>query len=337
MLPRRSAAEVVGNLCRRARNIGSFAVQRYVLRRRYVERSINGYRLLLDGDDPGISRQLIHLGKREAEQKYIVEHMLKPGMSVLDLGANVGYYTVMMARIVGTGGRVCAVEPHPGNFKLLEANVARNGIADRTDLRQIAIGRERGLRPLLLTEHSNWHSFVNPVVDPKLAWQAKYRRRIVGAIEVETHTLADYLEHEPPIDLLRMDLEGYEVEILRSIEEQGARWAGRLHVLFETHPEFYDPRHNDIRPVLEALCERHGYRIRHLVSDFHFGSREEADMEPGRAVFQRYGYGDGHIVALFRNRAIYAGIKTSDAIELIATREQVNAALLAPAVREVRL
>src|SRR5262245_29019565 len=317
-------------LQRRARNLGSFAVQRYLLGRRYVERPINDFRLVLDGKDPGISRQLIYFGRREAEQKFIIEQVLQPGMTALDVGANIGYFTVMMARIVGATGRVYAVEPHPGNFELLRTNVARNGFADFAELQEIALARTSGRQPLLLSRHSNCHSLFRPALNACLPWHEKYRRPVVGAVEVETSTLSDYLKGKKPIDFLHMDIEGYEVEILRSLAEQAVEGSGRLSVLFETHPEFYDTHYNDIRPVLDELCRRHGYRIHCLVSDHQNGWREHPEVEPARAIFARHGYESASILARFRNRAIYSGLKTSDAIALIATREQVHAALLVP-------
>jgi hypothetical protein len=63
----------------------------------------------------------------------------------------------------------------------------------------------------------------------------------------------DCAELKRPIDFLHMDVEGYEVEILRSLAEQAGEGSGRLYVLFETHPEFYDTHYNDIRPVLDEL------------------------------------------------------------------------------------
>jgi len=320
----------VETLQRRARNLGSFAVQKYLLGRRYVERPINDFRLVLDGDDPGISRQLIHFGRREVEQKLIIEQTLKPGMTALDIGANIGYFTVMMARLVGATGRVYAVEPHPGNFELLRTNVARNGFADCTELQEVAIARTSGRQPLLISQHSNWHSLFRPAMNACLPWHEKYRRRVVGSVEVETSSLGEYLKGKRPIDFLHMDIEGYEVEILRSLAEQAAQGSGRLHVLFETHPEFYDNHYNDIRSVLHELCDRRGYRIESLVSDHQHGSRQHSEVEPARAIFARHGYESANILARFRNRAIYSGLKTADAIALIATREQVHAALLVP-------
>ncbi len=326
----RNPADLVEAFQRRACNLGSLAVQKYLLGRRYVERPINGYRLVLDADDPGISRQLFHFGRREAEQKLIVEQMLKPGMTALDIGANIGYFTVMMARIVGSFGRVYAVEPHPGNFELLRTNVARNGVADRTEVQELAIARASVRQRLLLSHHSNWHSLFRPALNACLPWHEKYRRRVVGEVDVEARTLGDYLRGKRPIDFLHMDVEGYEVEILRSLAELADEGSGRLSVLFETHPEFYDRHYNDIRPVLDELCSQYRYRIEYLVSDHHFGWREYPEVEPAHAVFTRSGYGPRHIVRQLHSRAVYTGLKTWDAIELIATREQVHAALLVP-------
>lgn len=315
----RPLAQLLRDAARRGGNLGLLAWQRHVLGRRIFEKRVYDYRLLLDADDPGISRQLIRLGERELEQKFILEHELKPGMRTLDLGANIGYYTVMMARLVGPAGRVYAVEPHPRNFELLRRNVSRNRIAERTELQQVAIASGDGERPLLVSEKSNWHSFHPPAVDASVPWRRKYRRTMIGSIPVTTRSLGAYLAERSPVDLLRMDLEGYEVEILKSVLGLPASLSRELRILFETHPEFYHPRSNDLRPVLEALCHD-GYTIKYVVSDF---------FQEGKALFARYGYGAEHVVEQFRARAIYTGLATSHAIDLICTSEYVHAAFLA--------
>jgi len=322
---RRDIPALVGELNRRAWNLGRFTLERHLMRRRFIERRIYDYRLLLDGDDPGICRQLIRLGRREAEQRFIVHRTLRPGMRVLDLGANVGYYTVMMARLVGGSGHVYAVEPHPSNFQLLQANVALNEIEARTTLQRLAIGTCDGTQPLWATDHSNWHSFHEPVIDASVEWLRKYQRNVVGHIDVATRTLGSFLADKPPIDFLRMDLEGYEIEILRSLPDN------RPHVLFETHPEFYDRGGEDLRAVLEDLCTHRGFDIKLLVSDFDSGTPQYPDIEPARAVFERRGYGEANVVARFYSRSVYSNIRQADAIDLICHAEQVNAALLGPA------
>jgi FkbM family methyltransferase len=313
---------VLADIPRRAWNLGRFALERHILRRRHLDRQIHDYRLLLDAKDPGIGRQLARLGSREPEQKFIVERLLKRGMNAFDLGANIGYYTMMMARLVGDTGHVYAVEPHPRNFELLRVNVIRNGMGERVDLRRVAIARATGRATLLLSAKSNWHSLHRPAVDMHSPWRHKYARAVVGEIAVNARSLDDYLADKPPIDLIRMDLEGYEVAILNSLAARCARGLPRPAVLFETHPEFYDTDSNDIWPVLDELCRVHGYEVQYLVSDDHDGSATE--------VFRRYGVGDERIVARFRRRAIYSDIDWPAAIELLAAQEQVHAALLAP-------
>jgi FkbM family methyltransferase len=316
----RPLAGLIRNAARRGGNLGAFAWQRHVLGRRIIEKPIYDYRLFLDADDPGISRQLIRLGEREPEQKWILERELEPGMRALDLGANIGYYTVMMARLVGPGGRVYAVEPFPANFDLLGRNVRRNAISERTELERVAIARADGEMPLLISDRSNWHSLHPPEVDPAVSWQRKYCRTMKGSVPVRTRALAGYLAERPPLDLMRMDIEGYETEILRAVLALPVELSRRLRILFETHPEFYQPRRNDPRPVLEALCSN-GYVVKYLVSDFHY--------QDGRALFERYGYGAAHVLKQFRTRAVYTGVAPKDAIDLICGSECVHAAFLA--------
>jgi FkbM family methyltransferase len=310
---------LVRRAARRGANLGILAWQRHVLRRRFFEKRIYDYRLLLDADDPGNSRQLIRLGERELEQKFLLERELRPGMRAFDLGGNIGYYTVMMGRLVGPTGRVHVVEPVAENFNLLKRNVARNGLAERTELQQIAIAADDAERALLLSHKSNWHSFHAPSIDPEVPWKRRYARAAVGSIPVKVRALAGYLAERPPVDLLRMDLEGFEVEILQAVLGLPATASGNLRILFETHPEFYDSR-NDLRPVLQALY-RVGYTVKYLISDYHLGE--------GKALFERHGCSAANMIHENRARAIYTGVASNDAIELICTSECVHAAFLA--------
>jgi FkbM family methyltransferase len=323
----RNVRQLLSELARRGGHWGYRALQRHVLRRRFIEKRIYDYRLVLDSDDPGISSQLLRRGAREPEQKFVIESTLKPGSVAFDLGANLGYYTVMMARLVGDSGRVCAVEPFPASFRLLGENVRRNRL-ENVQIENVAIGPEDGERPLLITQKSNWHSLHVPRLNPHIRPDPNYLRVITGSLPVRTRSLQSYLADKPPIDFLRMDLEGYEVEILKSVASLPRAQTKRLRILFETHPEFYDPVSNDMRSVLEQLCSRHAFRIEYL--DYHYGRRGVPDIESGRSVFARRGYGPDHIVKQFRKRAIYGRLRTADAIELICSSEQVNAALLTP-------
>lgn len=324
----RSVLQLLSEVAQRGGHWGYRALQQHVLGRRFIEKRIYDYRLVLDSDDPGISSQLLRRGAREPEQKFLIESTLKPGMVAFDLGANLGYYAIMMARLVGGSGRVYAVEPFPDSFRLLKENIRRNRV-ENVQIENVAIGPEDGEQPLMLAEKSNWHSLHVPRLNPAIRWDPKYVRSITGSMPVKTRSLHRYLADKESVDFLRMDLEGYEVEILRSVASLPRAQTSRLKILFETHPEFYDPVRNDMRSVLEQLCSRHAFRIECL--DYHYGRRGVPDIESGQSVLARRGYGPEHIVKRFRKRAIYAGLRTADAIDLICSSEHVNAALLAPA------
>ena len=76
-------------------------------------------------DDPLHFRLKLLLNQWEPETVAFFQRIVRTGDSVLDIGAHVGYYTCLFARLVGPSGKVVAVEPHPENFRLLEKNTRR--------------------------------------------------------------------------------------------------------------------------------------------------------------------------------------------------------------------
>ena len=82
--------------------------------------------LLIAADDTVMRPLIAQTGDWEIDEAMLFRAHLHEGMTVVDVGAHVGYYTLLAARAVGRAGRVVAVEPHPFNAELLRANVARN-------------------------------------------------------------------------------------------------------------------------------------------------------------------------------------------------------------------
>lgn len=85
---------------------------------------VQGHKMFLDSKDSlGLSLKGVH----EEFETELVKRMIKRGDVVLDIGANIGYYTLIFAKIVGEDGKVFAFEPDPTNFALLKRNVEING------------------------------------------------------------------------------------------------------------------------------------------------------------------------------------------------------------------
>lgn len=106
-----------------------------------------GHLMWLDPDDTVVSRRLCLDGRFEAFETRLAARLVRPGDVAFDIGANIGYYTLLLARQVGPRGRVFAFEPDPRNFDLLRRNVEENGYTNVT-LVPKAVAETTGTRRL---------------------------------------------------------------------------------------------------------------------------------------------------------------------------------------------
>lgn len=189
--------------------------------------------MALDVRDRAVSWQLAIFGTREPLETDLVKREVSAGMAVVDVGANIGYYTLLCA---ARGAFVHAIEPSPSTFALLSRNVSLNGYETRVTLYNVALADGRGRRKLYLAATPNCHSLVG--TGP--------------SIEVEALALPDLGLRA--IDFLRMDLEGGERMV---IDGMGACRPHRM--LIELHP------HPDLPARLQKLA-RMGYRCRWAVT-----------------------------------------------------------------------
>jgi hypothetical protein len=100
---------------------------------------LGGLKLFVIGDDVGFSPHMIFEGYWEFWLTRHFAEVIRPGDTVLDIGANLGYYTLLAADLVGSEGRVVAIEPNPDVFRRLSASIAVNGFTPRTSARNIAL------------------------------------------------------------------------------------------------------------------------------------------------------------------------------------------------------
>ena len=124
-----------------------------------IEKTVLGNVMYLSLDDVGVSKTLAVYGRHEPISTELFGQEIKEGMCVVDIGANIGYYALQEARLVGEAGRVIAIEPVPDNFVRLKRNVERNGCRN-VELRQAAIGNENGTAKIYISRESNWSSLI---------------------------------------------------------------------------------------------------------------------------------------------------------------------------------
>lgn len=174
--------------------------------------------------------------------------LLGPGDLAVDVGANIGYMTGIMAARVGPTGRVLAFEPHPRVGADLRRNLARFG-------RSAGTGEIRFF-PVALSSRNGISAMVDGAgfeENRGLARLAEEQEEQEGT-PVETRRLDDLLDGEK-VTLMKLDVEGHEAEVLRGAE-------GLLRERLVTHV-VYEDHHGPGSPV-HALLAGSGYTLRSL-------------------------------------------------------------------------
>lgn len=149
---------------------------------------------------------LLEKGVWEPQETPWILRNIHAGDTVLDLGANVGYYTVLAARVVGAEGRVYAFEPDPESFAILEQNVLLNDLTNVV-LEQKAVADEAGAITLYLSERNRGGHRIYETEEARTA------------IPIEAVALDDYFgAGQKKIDFVKIDTQGAEASILNGMK-----------------------------------------------------------------------------------------------------------------------
>jgi FkbM family methyltransferase len=154
---------------------------------------------------PGQSNPVSVLGFYEPPVQETLAAQLRPGDIFFDIGANVGFFTVVAARLVGNHGRVVAFEPVPRNLVVLQKNVKRNGF-DNVSVIAKAVSNQNGQGELILTEYSGGATLSKYIELPDKT----------GTVLVDIVTIDQLVQNgEVPVpSLIKIDVEGAELEVL---------------------------------------------------------------------------------------------------------------------------
>ena len=135
----------------------------------------------------------------------VLSRIVLPGQTFLDVGANVGIYTLFAARTVGPSGRVIAIEPVPRLAALLRETVAMNGLSDVVAVHEAAAGEASGERTLHIA-FPYGHSSLYPLPT------ARQQVRVCGI------ALDDLLRPDRRPHCIKIDVEGAELDVLRGLK-----------------------------------------------------------------------------------------------------------------------
>ncbi len=204
-----------------------------------VIKKILNYKMYLDINDSGLSRELLFKGIREELQTEIWRKMIKPGMNVLECGANLGYYALMEASIIGNKGRIYAVEPIPENFKILEKNIELNNYSHIIKAYNLEISDQEGISKIAVTKKSN---FATMLLEKNIIskWMSrKLKQQTKKIIKIKTVRMDNFLKNKRNIDLIRMDIEGYEIKVIRGLINTIKKSKKPIKLFIELHPSVF--------------------------------------------------------------------------------------------------
>lgn len=167
--------------------------------------TIYGHKMKLDPQD---SMNLSRWGFYEKEETERVQDLVKPGQCVVDVGSNIGYYTLVLAACVTGHGWVYAYEPHPENYALLIHNINQNHFTNVVS-RNVACSSLAGWLYLHLSPISSGMHTVEESMLERETYQT------TSQLEVRTVILDQDLAGLHDIDFIKIDVEGHELEVLK--------------------------------------------------------------------------------------------------------------------------
>lgn len=196
----------------------------------------HGLELYFPLHDVGTVSSILLYEDYEPVTRKVIQDFLEPGMTFVDLGANIGYFTLLGARAVAPNGKVYSFEPIPSTFRFLEKNVAANNLG------RIVTAVENAV--------SNTHQFVRFSFDESNSVSASIQTGVSQPetnLEIEAVSLDEFFSSLgwPDVHLVKMDIEGAELAAMEGMRELSER-NPQLKLIFEFL--YQNLVQNDIQP-----------------------------------------------------------------------------------------
>jgi len=216
-----------------------------ILKPDYV--TAGGHKLYIDKWDTTISQELILSGKWEDYETELFKKNIKPGDTVVDIGAHIGYYTVIAAQLVGDKGKVYAFEPDPKNYQLLQRNVKLNGYSNVVLVNKAVSDKSGQAHLFLNNENTGDHRIFNPELDRR-------------SLSIATTTLDDFFkDKEKRVDIIKMDIQGAEARAFQGAMKVIAR-NRHIKLITEFYPQALQQSEISAEEYL-ALLQKHAFKL----------------------------------------------------------------------------
>lgn len=193
---------------------------------RFVASTVFGTRIVGDTRD-FLQRYIYYFGVWEPDLTHWVERRLSPGDAFIDVGANIGYYSLLASTVVGSSGAVVAIEASPTIFGALQTNLTRNRIANVRAVNVAASDRKGMVKVFRGTDQNLGDTTI--LQDHGLAFECEVDGAPLTAI---LHP--EEMQH---VRLMKIDVEGAEWAVVGGIGPLLSSYHRDLEIIIEIHPE----------------------------------------------------------------------------------------------------
>lgn len=214
---------------------------------------VEGSKMYIDVSQIPLSAHLFMAGAYEQDTTALFKRIAKEGMVIVDIGANIGYYTLLAARLVGKRGKVFAFEPDPDNYALLLRNIEANGYQNVVPVNKAVSDNSEPAKLFLDPQNRGTHRL----------WDSHDERQY---IEVEVTTLDEFFRSlDISIDIIKMDIEGCEPRALAGMNNLIMR-NPNLRIISEFWPEGIKGSGFSPAEFLQHIVEC-GFRLYHITNN----------------------------------------------------------------------
>ncbi len=227
---------------------GDIEYRNKVKGKKEIIKDVLGKKMVLPTEDKGLSRDLMIHGIREPHCVDIMKKILKKGMHVVEVGANIGYFVLQEHIILGNTGKIYAIEPNPLSVKYLKKNVKINSMKN-VKLLNMGVSDKNGEMTFLMSKKWNLSRFQN---DKKTTTSD-----VLKEIPVKIKTL-DSLFANKKVNFIRTDIEGYEYQMIKGAQKVLSN-NKNLIIFLEFHPYMMKKKQ---RKEMAIILKRSGFKIK---------------------------------------------------------------------------
>ena len=213
-------------------------------------------RMYVHAADDVITPEILAYGVHEEDETELFKKIIKPSMVIVDIGANIGYYSLLAAKLVGEKGKVYVFEPDPLNYNLLVANIETNHFTNIIPIQKVVSNKAGKVKFFLDKGNFGAHTLSEKNIQTERN----------GYIEADAITLDGFFkgEKENKVDFIKMDVQGAEGLVIEEALEIIKH--NDLKIMMEFWPQGLRNLGTDPLTLLKALHD-YGFTIRVMRKD----------------------------------------------------------------------